>query len=80
MANTWEGVDGQVSIGQHSEWDLDTPLTRLILTGVGCAPNGVHTVFGNLLLSNAELQREPGTWLTSEDGLEPWLGDIPYAA
>lgn len=80
MANTWEGVDGQVSIGQHSEWDPDTPLTRLILTGVGCAPNGVHTIFGNLLLSNAEVQREPGTWLTSEDGLEPWLGDIPHAA
>ena len=69
-----------MSIGQHSEWDPDTPLTRLILTGVGCAPNGVHTIFGNLLLSNAELQHEPGTWLTSEDGLEPWLGDIPYAA
>lgn len=80
MANTWDGVNGQVSIGQHSEWHPHTPLTRLVLTGVGCAPTGVHTVFGDLLLSRSELGLGPGAWRTAEDGLEPWLGDIPHAA
>lgn len=80
MANTWDGVAGQVTIGQHSSWHLHEPITRLILTGVGCRPPEVHDVFAHLLLSSSEMKLDPNSWLQPEDGLEPWLGDIPHAA
>lgn len=80
MANTWDGVAGQVSIGQHSAWHPQPPLTRLILTGVGCRPADVHDAFANLLLSSREMKLDPSAWMQAEDGLEPWLGDISHAA
>jgi len=80
MANTWDGVGGQVSIGQHSRWHPQEPITRLILTGVGCRPTDVHEAFASCLLSSVEMNLDLNAWLRAEDGLEPWLGDIPHAA
>ncbi|HEY7822514.1 MAG TPA: GTP-binding protein [Acidimicrobiia bacterium] len=79
-ANTWDGVSGQVSIGQHSRWHPQQPITRLILTGVGCRPQDVHGAFADLLLTPEEMNQDPLSWAQAEDGLEPWLGDIPRAA
>ena len=80
MANTWDGVSGQVSIGQHSLWAARAPVTRVILTGVGRRPTDVYGHFANLLLTDAEMAMDIGSWQQPEDGLEPWLGDIPHAA
>lgn len=80
LANTWDGVCGQVGIGQHSHWGSQTPITRLILTGVGRPPAGLHDIFDDLLLTDQEMNLDVGHWQLAEDGLEPWLGDIPHAA
>ncbi len=79
-ANSWDGVAGQLSFGPHSWWHPHTPLTRLILTGVGDPPDHVGKVFCDLLLSVPELNLDSTSWMQAEDGLEPWLGEIHRAA
>jgi G3E family GTPase len=72
----WAGAGGQLSIGSHSPWGRRTPITRLLFTGLGTAPQELSQAFEDILLTPAEAQLEPRRWEVLEDGLEPWLGDI----
>jgi len=80
MANSWEGAAGQVSIGPHSTWGQQKPVTRLILTGVGEIPTHIYDSFHQILLTPSEARLDAHVWVSAEDGLEPWLGDIRRAA
>lgn len=71
----WSGAGGQLSIGCYSPWGRRTPLTRLVLTGLGTAPSDLPTAFDEILLTPHEALH-PQPWAVLEDGLEPWLGDI----
>lgn len=76
----WSGAGGQLSIGRHSDWRRRTPLTRLVMTGVGTAPTRLAEAFERLLVTPEEALLEARTWQIAEDGLEPWLGEIRDAA
>lgn len=76
----WSGAGGQLSIGSYGSWGRRTPLTRLVFTGLGTAPNDLVTAFEDLLLTPAEASLDQRSWDVGEDGLEPWLGDIRDAA
>ncbi len=79
IAQEWDGSGGQLSIGELSDWGRRTPLTRLVLTGLGPTPTGLDDAFAELLVTPAE-SRDPGYWAVSYDGLEPWLGEIRRVA
>lgn len=72
----WSGAGGQLSIGSHGSWGRNTPLTRLLLTGVGTPSRDLTLAFDDLLLTPEESRRDPRSWDVREDGLEPWLGEI----
>lgn len=72
----WSGAGGQLSIGSHTRWGRGTPRTRLLLTGLGDAPHDLVVAFDELLLTPAESRLGRQAWDMTEDGLEPWLGDI----
>lgn len=71
----WSGAGGQLSIGGYSPWGRRTPLTRLVLTGLGTPPSELTSAFEDILLTPTEAQQQR-PWDVIEDGLEPWLGDI----
>lgn len=79
IAQEWDGAGGQLSIGELRDWGRRTPLTRLVLTGIGAAPATLEPAFSELLVTPAEA-RDAGAWAVSYDGLEPWLGDIRHVA
>lgn len=71
----WSGAGGQLSIGGYRPWGRRTPVTRLVVTGLGTPPGDVRAAFEEILLTPQEARhRQP--WDVLEDGLEPWLGDI----
>ena len=72
----WSGAGGQLSIGSHGAWGRRTPLTRLLLTGLGSTPTHLVEAFEDLLLTHEEALLDQRGWDVLEDGLEPWLGDI----
>lgn len=75
----WDGAGGQLSIGNGAPWHSRPPLTRLVLTGVGTPPADLADAFRRMLLTPDEAAAR-GSWHTSEDGFEPWLGPIRRAA
>ncbi|WP_030483395.1 GTP-binding protein [Nocardioides aequoreus] len=76
---TWDGAGGQLSIGNTEPWGRRTPLTRIVLTGLGRPPFELADAFRSMLLSHDEAVADD-RWQTTYDGLEPWLGPIPDAA
>lgn len=72
----WSGAGGQLSIGARGSWGRRTPMTRLVLTGLGHTPTELVMAFEDLLLSPTEALLDARSWDVLEDGLEPWLGDI----
>lgn len=76
----WSGAGGQLSIGRYDVWGRRTPSTRLQFTGLGVAPHDLVVAFEDVLLTTGEAARDGVHWTVSEDGLEPWLGDIRDAA
>ncbi|KAA1428245.1 GTP-binding protein [Nocardioides antri] len=72
----WDGAGGQLSIGDHGPWGSTPPFTRIVLTGVGVAPEEARRAFA-AMLARAEDVRSGDL---SEDGFEPWLGPIRDAA
>lgn len=72
----WDGAGGQLSIGDSGSWGRRTPFTRIVLTGVGGAPDHLRPAFEHLLLAPGETVAGPG----GEDGFEPWLGPIREVA
>jgi G3E family GTPase len=79
-ACAWDGAGGLVSIGFSREWRLESPLTRLVVTGVDRTPDDIATAFHHCLLTDAEIADRGLYWEVGEDGFEPWLGDIRSAA
>jgi G3E family GTPase len=68
----WDGAGGQLSIGTIGQWD-SAPMTRLVITGVDSGDaERVRSAFERILASPAETS----AWSGSEDGLEPWLGEV----
>lgn len=74
----WDGAGGQLAIGDHGPWGDRAPFTRIVLTGVGVAPEHARTAFAAMLAQAGETGR--GRWDLGEDGFEPWLGPIRRAA
>lgn len=75
----WDGAGGQLSIGNPEGWGRRTPMTRLVLTGLGEPPFELADHFRTMLLSHREAADQE-KWKTTYDGLEPWLGPIADAA
>lgn len=71
----WDGVGGQLSVGDLEPWGPRVPFTRLVITGVDDDAPRLREAFDELLLSDAEMRRGLGAWLGREDVLEPWLGE-----
>jgi G3E family GTPase len=80
MAQQWDGSGGQLSIGNHTLWTGQTPMTRLVLTGVGSLPCDLAEAFEELLVGPHEATGHPHGRRMTEDGLEPWLGPIRRVA
>lgn len=72
----WSGAGGQLSIGCYRPWGRRTPVTRLLVTGIGTPPDDLAAAFEDVLLTPAEAIGDHRRWDVHEDGLEPWLGDI----
>jgi G3E family GTPase len=80
-ALTWDGAGGQLSIGDHAAWGKRAPFTRIVVTGVGAAPEELRDAFAAMLVRPGEAgSRERPAWSVSEDGFEPWLGPIRAVA
>lgn len=73
----WDGAGGQLSIGDWGAWHGRSPLTRIVLAGVGVAPAHLLDAFEELLVRPGE---QVGGWHAPEDGFEPWLGPIEEVA
>lgn len=76
----WDGAGGQLSIGNGEGWGKRSPLTRLVLTGIGSAPSYLRETFDDLLLTPTEAPAGSTSWHDREDGFEPWLGPIREVA
>lgn len=78
----WDGAGGQLSIGSSGRWGLADPLTRIVVTGLeGDEEKSlVRDAFTRCLLSETEVARQGRYWEVGEDGFEPWLGPVRYAA
>ena len=76
----WSGAGGQLSIGSRGHWGGRTPVTRLVLTGLGTVPQELVVAYDDLLLTPTEALLDERGWAVAEDGLEPWLGEIRSAA
>jgi G3E family GTPase len=72
----WNGAGGQLSIGDRGPWGRLRPFTRIVLTGVGVAPQHLRPAFDRLLAGADETPRAR----LAEDGFEPWLGPIREVA
>lgn len=80
VVQQWAGAGGQLSIGSVGEWGRRTPLTRIVLTGLGPTPTDLPAAFEDLLVTPTEALLDARSWRVAEDGLEPWLGDVRHAA
>jgi G3E family GTPase len=79
-ALVWDGAGGQLSIGDGTSWGRHAPRTRLVMTGVGAAPEKLLRAFDELVLSPNEALLDQAEWSVGEDGFEPWLGPIRHVA
>jgi G3E family GTPase len=79
-ALAWDGAGGQLSIGAGPAWGRHIPRTRLLMAGVGAAPEELLRAFDELLLSPNEALLDQANWAVVEDGFEPWLGPIRHVA
>lgn len=74
-ACVWDAAGGQLSIGALGGWHGRQPGTRLLVTGVDPAERDrIRAVFAPLAVTGDELAGP--IWPSSEDGFEPWLGDL----
>lgn len=75
-AQVWDGAGGQLSIGTGEPWGRRTPITRIVLVGVGTAPAHLPEAFEEMLVRPDEALLGNRSWNVAEDGFEPWLGEI----
>jgi G3E family GTPase len=70
----WDGAGGQLSIGNHGEWDHQTPGTRLRFTGVDPDQRQIVEAFDHALLTGDEESQGPDSWFEAHDPFDAWLG------
>lgn len=80
QALVWDGAGGQLSIGSGRPWAGRPPRTRLLMTGVGAAPERLLHAFDTLLVTSDEARLGRRAWTVPEDGFEPWLGPVRRVA
>ncbi|HWJ86386.1 MAG TPA: GTP-binding protein [Cellulomonas sp.] len=70
----WEGVGGQLSIGEMGRWGRRDADTRLIFTGTDDSRAALVEAFEDVLVTGAEHAAGLAPWLGRPDVLAPWLG------
>lgn len=79
MLCEWDSAGGSLSIGAAGRWGNSTPRTRIVATGLkrlGDQSRELRAAFNDSLLTDEEMNDPLEFLAASEDGLEPWLGDI----
>ena len=71
----WDGAGGQLSIGNGGPWGRHTPMTRIVITGVGSPLGHLGSSFERLLMSQADATQQHARQVYS-DGFEAWLGPV----
>lgn len=71
----WDGVGGQLSVGEVGEWGEVPQRTVLTFTGQATQVAGLEFVFADVLMTTDELAAGLAPWLGRADVLAPWLGE-----
>ena len=71
----WDGAGGQLSIGNGQPWGRRTPMTRIVITGVGSPLGHLEAAFERLLMSPTDASKKHA-WQVYSDGFEAWLGPV----
>lgn len=74
----WDGAGGMVSIGVADDWPEEGQLTRIVVVGTDDGRTDLADAFADCLLTDQELAERGRYWDVNTDGLEPWLGPVPY--
>lgn len=74
----WDGAGGMVNIGVADEWHGEGPLTRITVVGADSGKEALLAAFNDCLLTDQELTERGPYWEVGSDGMEPWLGPVPY--
>ncbi|HAM45856.1 MAG TPA: cobalamin biosynthesis protein CobW [Propionibacteriaceae bacterium] len=74
----WDGAGGMVSIGVAEDWAGEEQLTRIVVVGTDDGQERLAAAFRDCLLTDAELAERGCYWEANLDGMEPWLGPVPY--
>lgn len=75
----WDGAGGLVSIGTVGQWTPETPArTHLHFVGIheDDQRDQLRAAFEECLVTDDELNQRGPYWDVTEDGLEPWLGEV----
>lgn len=74
----WDGAGGMVSIGVVDDWPEGEQLTRIVIVGTDAGRGELARAFDDCLLTDQELAQRGRYWEVNVDGMEPWLGPVPY--
>lgn len=74
-ACAWDGVGGQLSIGNLGPWDGCQPSTRIVYTGMSDERPRLVEAFEELLLTPSEMKQGLDPWLGRDHVLSPWIGE-----
>lgn len=69
----WDGVAGQLSIGDAGSWPCRDRSTRLVFTGIGDIRSQLVKTFNSILMTDPEISAA-GVWSRRDDGFDEWLG------
>jgi G3E family GTPase len=69
----WDGVAGQLSIGDAGSWPCRDRSTRLVFTGVQDIRPKLVKTFNSVLMTDREIAAA-GNWTRRDDGFDDWLG------
>lgn len=70
----WDGVAGQLSIGDAGSWPCRDRSTRLVFTGIQDVRPALVKTFVSVLMTDREITAA-GNWVRRDDGFDAWLGD-----
>ncbi|MEE9965926.1 MAG: GTP-binding protein [Propionicimonas sp.] len=74
----WDGAGGMVSIGVADDWSEGDQLTRIVVVGTDAGREELAHAFEDCLLTDQEVAERGRYWEVNTDGMEPWLGPVPY--
>lgn len=69
----WDGVAGQLFIGDAGTWPCRDRSTRLVFTGVKDIRPELVKTFNSVLMTDREIAAA-GNWARRDDGFDDWLG------